>query len=362
MRRARIGFLSGLAALFGFRLAFGLASDFFFEDQTQIYLIGLRYYATGRWPFFGPDVVWTRSEIPGALQGLLVGIPFHVVAAPESPTVLLNLLSFAALCLFAWYLTRVLPTLPRWLVYAWFLTIPWTIQFSTNIINSSYILPATILFFVGFFEATSAFTIGVIHPDVAFAMMGLGMASVMQVHLSWPLLVPYATFAWAARARHGVGVAARDALAFVGGAALPLALLAPTLWRYGLVAGSGGTASNLHIHPVNPFVLFTLLAQFLSFASLEVNRFVATDLPKRIELFEQHLWLIVPAAVVVIAGLVQPFWMLAELLRPSTRQRAVDERARWRALRRLVMASIVLVYVSYFFVTEPPQAHAFYVL
>src|SRR5262245_12079385 len=127
MKQARPGVVfSALLGLFAFRLAFGLASDFFFEDQTQIYLIGLRYYATGRWPFFGPDVVWTKSVIPGALQGLLVGGPFHVVAAPESPTVLLNLLSFSALCLLAWYVTRALPSVPRWLVYVWFLTIPWT--------------------------------------------------------------------------------------------------------------------------------------------------------------------------------------------------------------------------------------------
>ena len=60
-----------LVALFLFRLLFGLSSEFFFEDETQIYLMGLRYYATGAWPYFGADVVWTRSEIPGALQALL---------------------------------------------------------------------------------------------------------------------------------------------------------------------------------------------------------------------------------------------------------------------------------------------------
>ena len=54
-----------LSALFAFRLAFGLSRPFFYEDETQIFLLGLRYHATGHWPFFGPDVVWTRSEIPG---------------------------------------------------------------------------------------------------------------------------------------------------------------------------------------------------------------------------------------------------------------------------------------------------------
>ena len=63
-----------LLLLFAFRLGYGLSQEFFFEDETQIFLMGLRYYATVAWPFFGPDVVWTKSEIPGALQALLVGV------------------------------------------------------------------------------------------------------------------------------------------------------------------------------------------------------------------------------------------------------------------------------------------------
>ena len=34
----------------------------------------------------------------------------------------------------------------------------------------------------------------------------------------------------------------------------------------------------------------------------------------------------------------------------------------WNALRRFVLAAVLLVYASYWFVMEPPQAHAFYVL
>ena len=58
------GWIAALAVLFAFRLLFGLSREFFFEDETQIYLMGLRYHATGAWPYFGPDVVWTKSEIP----------------------------------------------------------------------------------------------------------------------------------------------------------------------------------------------------------------------------------------------------------------------------------------------------------
>ena len=53
---------------FVFRLGFGLCDQLFTEDETQVYLLGLRFHATHDWPAFGPDVVWTKSEIPGALQ------------------------------------------------------------------------------------------------------------------------------------------------------------------------------------------------------------------------------------------------------------------------------------------------------
>ena len=165
-----------LGACFAFRLLFGLSRDFFFEDETQIFLLGFRYHATGAWPFFGPDVVWTRSEIPGALQALLVGLPLDLLAIPESPFVLLNLLSFAAICALAWYACEQRPRSPRWLIWGWFLLIPWTLQFSAHIINTSYILAPAIVFFIGFFEAMPAFSLRRIPPPAAFALMGFSVA------------------------------------------------------------------------------------------------------------------------------------------------------------------------------------------
>src|SRR5712691_4650289 len=117
MERRRLRALvwaTALAAAFAFRLAFGLAYDFWFEDQTQIFLIGLRHHATGAWPYFGPDVVWTRSQIPGALQGLLVGLPMDLLPVPEAPFVLLNVLSTGTLALLCAYVCRRLPSLPAW--------------------------------------------------------------------------------------------------------------------------------------------------------------------------------------------------------------------------------------------------------
>jgi hypothetical protein len=360
MRYWQVGAL--LAACLIFRLLFGLSREFFFEDQTQVFLLGLRYYATGSWPYFGPDVVWTRTEIPGALQALLVGLPLRVVPAPESPFVLLNLVSFAALSAFAWYACAQVPRAPRWLVWGWFMTIPWTLQFSTQILNTSYILAPAIVFFIGFFEATPPFTLTRIPAVLAFGLMGLGVGALIQIHMSWPLLLPFAAYAWIAGRPGGAAALASSAAAFVVGGLIPASLLLPTLARYGLHAGSGGVTRNLDVHWVNPWVLVTTLGRFLSFASLEINRFVAEDGAKRLAFFGAHPWLAPLAIAVWLAGIVMPLWMLVSAFRPLPPGTDPVLKVKWRATCRAVAASVLLVYSCYWLVVEPPQAHAFYVL
>src|SRR5216683_2187959 len=228
----RLSWGLALILLFVGRLLFGLSSKFFSEDESQIFLIGLRHYATGVWPYFGPDIVWTRSEIPGALQGLLISLPLKIAPVPESPVVLLNLLSFVALSGLAWYIGRRLSSLPPWLVWGWLLTVPWTLQFSTHLINPSYVLPASVLFFIGFFEAVPSMSGGLLPLPAAHLMMGFAVTWILQIHMSWPLLLPYAVIAWLANRTKGVRSLAINAMAFTIGMAIPGALI---VWTAGIV-------------------------------------------------------------------------------------------------------------------------------
>jgi len=171
-RRRRLIFLALLLLAFAFRLFVGLCSQFRDSDTKQIYLLGLKFYTTHAWPYFGPDVVWGEIQIPGALQALLVGAPFFVLPIPESPYILLNILSFASLCLLAWYCCKRLPEMPSWLVWSWLLTAPWVLDLSTTIYNPSYILPGSIVFFVGALESYQFTTKNVIAPWLANFMMG----------------------------------------------------------------------------------------------------------------------------------------------------------------------------------------------
>ncbi len=355
-QRRAITWTVALALIFLFRLLYGLSSELFFEDETQIFLLGLRYHATGAWPFFGPDVVWTRSEIPGALQALLVGVPLDIMPVPEAPYVLLNVLSMAALAMFAWYITARLPGLPAWLVWGWLMTVPWTLEFSTHIINPSYLLAPALIFFIGFFEAVPAFRLGKIPEPIAFVLMGAAIGWVLQIHMSWPLLMAYVTFAWWSGWNRGARALAVDAAGFACGFLLLAAFLIPTFVVFGLHGGSGGTLRNLRLHWVNPSMAVTTLARLFSFASLEIWRFIATDDGKRQVFLMRHLWIVPMAVVLWLAGLWQPIWMLREWFRTQS------PFAEWRALKLLVAGTVVLVSASYWFVLEPAQAHAFYIV
>jgi hypothetical protein len=349
----RARWAAAISALFAFRLFFGLFHSFFGEDETQIFLIGFRSFATGTWPYFGPDVVWTKSEIPGALQGLLVGVPLKIWAMPEAPYLLVNVLSFAALGALCWYIGRRLPSIPAWLRWGWFMTLPWTLQFSTHILNPDYVLAPAIAFFIGFFEVVPTLRLGVVPMPAAFALMGAAVPWIAQVHMSYPLLAPYAVIALVTATREPKRIAANVG-AFAVGAMATGIFLVPTWLQYGIFRGMGNTGANLHFHALSPVVLLSTLARFLSFASLEVNRFVATDEGKRLVFFERRLWIVPFALPVIAAGLVQPFWMMREWLRTRTAFRE------WTTMKALVAGTVLWVYGCYWFVMEPSQSHAFY--
>ena len=368
-----------LLGAFAYRLGFGLLSEFWFEDETQVFLIGLRHHATGAWPYFGADIVWTHSQIPGALLGLLVGVPMDIVPVPEAPFVLLNVLSLGALALLAWYICRRLPELPRWLVWGWLLFIPWTLQYSTHVINPSYVLCAAIVFFVGFFEALPRFSLRRVPRFAANFMMGAAVLWIMQIHMSWPLLVSFVLLAlWTQfteggpagllrrrspdiggerrRAGRGLQQLGLAVLGLLAGSALTGSLLLPTFWNYGILGGSGDTHRNFTIHMQGGTALVTTLARVFSFASLEISRFLGLDTARRLQFLLAHPWLIPFTAVVFVAGIVQPVWMAASWFRTRS------ARAEWSALKWLVVGTVLVVYFAYWFVIEPPQAHSFYLL
>src|SRR5262249_5266161 len=223
-----------LVGLFLVRAYYGLSLELRTTDEVQIYLLGLKFFTSGQWPFFGPDVMSGR-HVPGPSQGLLVGVPLLLAREPEAPLVVLNVLSFAGLVFLARYLTRRFAVVPPWITYLWLLTCPWTLNFSTHVYNPSYLLFLGCLFFVGFFELMPSLTGDMVPPGASFFLLGFSLAASSQFHLSWPLLLPFVLVAIVTRARKHLLTLPEIGWLLVG-AAGPLALLLPTVARYGFAS------------------------------------------------------------------------------------------------------------------------------
>lgn len=348
-------FVLMLVAAFLFRLGFGLCGQFQDSDTKQVYLLGVKFYATGAWPYFGPDVVWGEIQIPGALQALLVGLPFYLLPLAEAPYLLLNLLSFASLCLFAWYCCRRLPNLPRWFVWGWLLTSPWTLNLSTVIYNPSYVLAGGILFFVGAFELYPQTRRGLLDARLAGALTGFGLCWVMQLHMSWVVLVPYALAALAFQFKEGVRRALSTLFYFAAGAAPVAALLVPTYLKYGLSSGSGGTAGAVRLNAENATALWGIVNRTLSFASFEVARFVGGHTRDRVEFLREEPWLAPFAFFLFAVGVAQVAALLGSWFLRAHTQRD------WHAVKYLALLNVLLLYLCFLFSLKPPQSNHLYV-
>jgi len=345
-----------LAAAFAARLAFGLAGELWGPDELQIFLIGLQYYTTGQWPLYGPDVVYTQTQVPGGLQGLLIGGPMHLVAIPEAAYVLLNLLSFAALALLAWYIGKRLPSVPRWFLWPWIFFSPWTLDLSTHITNPSYVLFGAVLFFISACELVPALRIGALPAGAEYFGLGFGVLWVYQLHLSASLLGPIAVLVVLLAARDDWRRVARGVPFLVAGAALAGATLLPTLASAGVGGVVGATRANMAFEPASLLRLPDLAAKFFSFGSFELPRFVGASTDERLAFLEHYWWAAPFAAFAALCGIAQTVVLVVGLIWPGNDQRG------WRAVKSATIVLLVMLCLAFAFSIKEPASHAFYVM
>lgn len=340
-----------LLAIFVLRLAYGLCSEFWFPDELQIYLIGLKFYTTGNLPYYGPDVVYTGSQIPGALQGLLVGLPFFLLKIPEAPYIFLNILSFGVLCLFAVYLQKRFTETPGWFIWIWLMTCPWTMNFSTHIFNPSYVLFGAVLFFIGFFEAIPKLHIGFIKPWLSFLLMGFSLFWICQLHMSWVLLLPFIVTAfWFSFRKNKMVV-----ITFIVGCLIAASVLIPTFVRYGLQSGGGGTSENIALNISNVKEIFTVLLRYVSFATNEIPRFIDTDGGSKVQFFKDYFL----AAPFILFAILMGFLQVAYLIFAFFRK---NPKSDFLWIKWIAFIAMLITYFSFFFSVKGPSSHTFYVL
>jgi len=345
--------------LFAFlaRLAYGLCSPFWGVDEKQIYLLGLKYYVTGNFPYYGPDVVYTHSQIPGALQGTLIGLPFYVLPIPEAPFILLNLCSTASLILLGYYIHQRISSLSSWLIYAWLLTSPWTLNYSTHIVNPSYVLPFAILFFVGVFELLLFYHRPIIRSHYAFMLMGFSLVCILQLHLSFVLLVPYVTLCFLFYIKKiSLRKTGKDLLFFLLGTAISGSLLLPTYFKYG-IAGTGSIEANVVLHLEHLTQLGKVIMHFFSFSSYEISAFTGSNLSSRLQFLRPYPWFAPFIVLLVLIGFLQIAYLFISLFKNPALNSVEGKRVKW-----FTIGSIGWIAFSFVFSIKGPSPHTFYVI
>ena len=330
----------------------------FDTDELQTYLIGLKCYTTHTWPYFGPDLIVTEtgfySQIPGPLEGLLVGLPFYLFPIPEAPFLLLNLLSLSALALLANFIHRRFSNIPFLFIFTWISLLPWNLHVSTIPYNPGYLPLGSIFFFIGFLEAVPYFSTRWVSPPKGFALMGFGLFWNMQFHFSWILLLPFVVMALVIRYKEGV----KDAIRSGGGFALGLlplaALVLPTYLKYGLSQGSGGLGTARFFCPDNVLSFFTILFRYFFLACFEIPRFVGQHTTQRLAFFNEAPWLWPPGIFLLLTSGIQFIVLMAggwKLWKNGEKPPVI-----------LAFGTFFLLYLSFWFTYKEPLAHIYYIL
>jgi hypothetical protein len=342
-----------LVALFIFRVIYGLCSEFWFVDELQIYLIGLKSYTTGTWPTYGPDVVYTNTQIPGALQGLLVAAGFYIAKLPEMPAILLNVLSFASLSLLAYYITRRIKGIPAWMIWALCMTTPWTLFYSTRVVNPSYAMILAIPFFISLLEVLPITKDKFISPVVAFLVMGITTTMIMQLHMSWVLLLPYAGIGFLFFLRSaGLKKTTLCGLVYLGGLAIGAITLIPTWLHPDPQAGK--VASNIVFNWKNIGNIVTILTRYWSFAAYEIP-YVMGNSQEKWEVMKEQIWIVPFCLFLLLVGFAQVgIFILSYFVKTDNEE--------WKKMRWLNLFTYLLVFTSFFFSIKGPSSHTFCML
>ncbi len=342
-----------LIAIFAFRLVFGFTSEFWFPDELQIYLLGLKWYTTGIWPTYGPDVVYTQTQIPGALQSILVGASFFVLPIPESPFILLNVLSFISILGLINYGHKLTPNLPKPWLYLLVFTLPWTLNYTTRICNPSYALLFSIPFFIAFLELIPQFSKQVLKPWLASLIMGIATTFIMQLHLSYVLLIPFAGFAFVIHFINNKRGIVLPFSTYLIGLLIGSATLIPTLLHPDVMAKS--VASNVVVNWKNFENFITILMRFLSFASYEIPYMLGGGTAERLVVLKDQLWMTPFAIILLLTGFAQIALFVFSFF-------LIKNKPRFSWLKWIVFFTWLMLFASFFFSVKGPSSHTFYML
>jgi hypothetical protein len=340
--------------IFLIRLVYGITAEFWAEDELQIYLIGLKSFTTHTWPYYGPDVVYTSTQIPGALQGLLVSAPWYVWQVPEAPMVLLNIMSFVSLCFISWYVSKRIKTLPRWFIFLWICSLSWTLDFGCRVVNPSYTLIFSVPFFVALIDILPIYETKLLNKKLAFFLLGICPALIMQLHLSFVLLIPFCLLALFFELRYFSGIKnfLVKLLFFIIGIAIGISTLLPTFF---LNQPAPSATQNVVVNLENFKNFFTIIFRYLSFASYEIPYMLGPNWKDRFEILNQNPWMYPFTFYLFVFGSISVLFYIYSLVKVK-----IDEA--FKKIKWLLIFGFITTFLSFFFSIKGPSPHTFYVL
>jgi len=194
----------------------------------------------------------------------------------------------------------------------------------------------------------------VISSPLADFMMGFGLFWNAQFHMSWVILLPFVLLSLYFQFRSGALYGFRSILFFALGSISTGLLILPTVLKYGLSQGSGGTEHSISFNPANLNQFLVVLARFLSLASCEIPRFIGSHLADRLEFLRQNPWIAPFTVAAALLGFIQTGFLLYQWFQPK--HPAKD----WPFLKNLTLFTFLLIYASFLFAIKAPAAHTYY--
>ncbi len=295
-----------------------------------------------------------KARIPGALEGLIIGLPFYILPIPETPYIVLSLLTALGSALLAWYICRRIPRLSFTWTFLWIASTPWILHKCDHIINPAYDFLPSVMFFIGFMESIPYLSTKRIPLAWCNALMGFSLFWIMQFHFSYVYLIPLAGLSLLVQVKEAKNP--RSILFFIGGALPTIALIIPTFVKYGLSRSNVASGFTVPFNWYNVSEGLTILARYFSLVCYELPRYIGTSTTSRFAFLNSHPWLWPFGSILWVGGLIQPFVMLFAWFQKK------HQIPGWTGLKILILLMYLMIWVSFWFTVKLPLSHIYLVL
>lgn len=251
------------------RIFVGIQINFSHVDYEQIYLIGLEFAFNDSWSYWGPDVVWSKTRLPGAMQGFLAGIPLKIYHHPYSPIIFSNIISFLGLIILAFYSKLRFPKLSIYFLISLFSLLPFTLINGVVLLNTSYLIFSGTLLFIAVIELFCYREKMKLHPLLCYFIIGFSLMFTYQLHLTWVMFLPFIMVLFILEWSRNKKGFLKNIGVFLLGCLFTSLTVFPTFLNYGseIMNGSGG---NLKLDLFRIFDLFDFMIRFLGTATIDI--------------------------------------------------------------------------------------------